>query len=152
MDIDDTCVLCQTLNLPNTCSSSHKFGDWGTNQSLVGHQKNHDYNASALKWMKEKGRGTTRQSKVKRVALASTVYHIWTTHNKLPFEDLKMQSGNIVRWIKTYIYKVIFSLYSHVLIQFESLASGLWIIFICASFVHDCPGMSKVLVNMQSDQ
>lgn len=65
--------------------------------------------ASALKWMKNKGRENTWQSKAKRVVLANTIYHIWTSRNKLFFEDLEMRSESIVRWIKTHVYKVIFS-------------------------------------------
>lgn len=78
--------------------------------------------AIALKWMKKENRGTSWLSKAKRVALASTVYYIWLTRNRMIFEDLLANLDSIAKRIKTHVYKVMFTLYPDVLIIFESLA------------------------------
>ncbi|KAK6140954.1 hypothetical protein DH2020_025301 [Rehmannia glutinosa] len=80
---------------------------------------------SALKYIKKEARGTSWQSRAKRSAVACTVYHIWTARNRRLFEGTIVTSDGIIREIKTQVYKIMFSLYPHVLGQYEHLALGL---------------------------
>lgn len=69
---------------------------------------------SSLKWMKEEGGERVGKVKLKRIALATTVYYIWMAMNMNIFQGLKPQVDFIVRRIKTQVYKV--TLYSYILI------------------------------------
>ncbi|KAK6149457.1 hypothetical protein DH2020_016982 [Rehmannia glutinosa] len=80
--------------------------------------------SSGLKWLKKEAKGTSRQSKVKCIAFATTVYHIWNARNRLIFEDEVPNPNYVIHRIKTHVYKVVFSLYPSVLIDLENLAIG----------------------------
>ncbi|KAK6128250.1 hypothetical protein DH2020_038009 [Rehmannia glutinosa] len=79
---------------------------------------------SALKYMKKEARESSWQSRAKKSALACTVYHIWTARNRRLFEGTVVTSDDIIREIKTQVYKIMFSLYPHVFVQYEHLALG----------------------------
>lgn len=78
--------------------------------------------AMALKWIKKEGRWMGWQNKAKRIAFASTVYHIWATRNKQIFEDVVSDKEDIIHKIKSHVHRVMFVLYPDVLSLFETLA------------------------------
>lgn len=128
LEIDNRCILCQDLSesvqhLFFQCSMSREI--WGHIKRWLGITRAMSTIPSALKWIKKEGHGTSWQCKAKKIALASTVYHIWTARNRLIFEDLRPNPDSIVIRIKTQVYKVMFSLYPHVLNHYESLALGI---------------------------
>ena len=45
---------------------------------------------SGLKWLKKKARGTSWNSKVKKIAFACTVYYVWLTRNMFIFDLYKV--------------------------------------------------------------
>lgn len=53
---------------------------------------------------------------------------------------------NIVRRIKTYVYKVMFALYFHLLIHFESLTMRLYCLLFVHLYLFVCPRMLRVVV------
>ncbi|XP_022895208.1 uncharacterized protein LOC111409387 [Olea europaea var. sylvestris] len=128
LDIDRRCVFCRLFE--ETCDHlffkcSFTSSLWGSIRSWLGITRSMSTLAIALKWMKKENRGTSWLTKTKRVALASTVYYIWLTRNRMIFEDLPADLDSIARRIKTHVYKVMFTLYPDVLILYESLAMEL---------------------------
>ena len=124
IDIDKNCVLCGTA----AESIKHLFFDcnfssnvWNQVRIWLNIKRLMSTLCSALKYLKKEARGTTWHSKVKKVALATTIYQIWTARNRRLFEGLKPTPASVIRQIKTQVYKLMFSLYPNVLIQFESL-------------------------------
>ncbi|KAI3451323.1 hypothetical protein Pfo_007988 [Paulownia fortunei] len=67
---------------------------------------------------------TSWKSKAKRIALAYSVYQIWIARNQMIFEGLGPKTNNIICKIKIQVYKVMFTLYPLILIQFEDNARG----------------------------
>lgn len=70
---------------------------------------------SGVKWLKKESKGGSWRQKAKRVAFASTVYHIWKARNKQIFEGLHPSEQGIIRQIKYHVYSVIFGHFPHVL-------------------------------------
>ncbi|KAI3463916.1 hypothetical protein Pfo_020579 [Paulownia fortunei] len=122
IEIDGTCNLCDT-KLENTrhlffnCSISTTI--WKHIRDWVGIKREMSNINSALKWIKKEASGTLWQNKAKKIALACTVYHIWTVRNGKIFEGIPPIIPSIVHKIKTYVYKSLFTLYPHVLARYE---------------------------------
>ncbi|XP_052177540.1 uncharacterized protein LOC127791595 [Diospyros lotus] len=123
LDINRSCVLCGTAVETN----SHLFFQcpfnssvWGIIREWLGISRLMSTIPSALKWLKKKA----REAKVKRIALACTVYYLWNIRNRKIFEDHRPCIDTVIRKIKTQVYKDTFSLYPHVLIYFEALFLG----------------------------
>ncbi|XP_022868613.1 uncharacterized protein LOC111388162 [Olea europaea var. sylvestris] len=57
--------------------------------------------SSAVKWMRKEARGMTWQSKVKKIALATSVYYIWMARNKKIFKDLEPHVDCVARYTYT---------------------------------------------------
>lgn len=128
LEIDPKCCLCahmdeSTEHLFFSCSFTRSV--WERIRAWVGLRRAMSTLHIVMKWIKKESRGTSWHNKAKRIALVSTVYHIWMARNKMIFEDLIPHVDSIVRRIKTHIYNVLFSLYPNVLFQYESLAVGL---------------------------
>ncbi|XP_052203952.1 uncharacterized protein LOC127809227 [Diospyros lotus] len=127
LDIDRNCALCGT----DVETNSHLFFQcpfsksvWGSIREWLGLSRLMSTIPSALKWLKKEARGSSWQAKVKRSALACTVYYLCNTRNRKIFEDNMPCIDSVIRRIKTQVYRVIFTLYPHVLIQFEALSMG----------------------------
>ncbi|GFP82681.1 putative ribonuclease h protein at1g65750 [Phtheirospermum japonicum] len=85
LDIDKACAFCGRVDK----SVQHIFFEctfsgeiWRGIRDWIGIRRSMTTIASALKWIKKEGRGTTWHGKAKRMALASTVYHIWIARNR----------------------------------------------------------------------
>ncbi|XP_022853499.1 uncharacterized protein LOC111374969 [Olea europaea var. sylvestris] len=127
------------LHLSKTCD--HLFFKcfftskiWGNVRQWLGIKRSMTTLVSALKWLKKEAHGTSWLSKVKRIALASTVYYIWLTWNRKIFEDLSTNLDCIVRQIKTHVYKVMFTSYPDVLIHFEAIVGHAMCVYACLPF------------------
>ena len=66
---------------------------------------------AAVKWMIKEARDTGIQAKIKRISLASTVYHIWEARNQRIFEGKIKHPDAIVRRIQIHVYRCIYSLF-----------------------------------------
>ncbi|KAL3628266.1 hypothetical protein CASFOL_027312 [Castilleja foliolosa] len=114
LSIDKHCVLCNRVDESAThlffsCPFSMRV--WECIRDWLGISRSMTTLASALKWIKKEARGTSTLSKAKRIALASTVYHIWNARNRMCFED---EVPNLVGYcvkIKSHVYSVIYTLY-----------------------------------------
>jgi len=80
--------------------------------------------SSAIKWLIKEARGPSWINKLKKIAFACTVYFIWVVRNSFIFENVQPNVGGLVCKVKTFVYKVIFTMYPQVLIRFEGLALG----------------------------
>lgn len=105
LQIDCRCSLCTltcetTAHLFFECSFSQLI--WGEISAWVGLRRSMFTLQSAMKWIKKESGGTTSHSKAKCVALVTTIYHIWTTKNRLIFENLRSHDDSIIRQIKTF--------------------------------------------------
>ncbi|KAK4342218.1 hypothetical protein RND71_038034 [Anisodus tanguticus] len=85
MDIDKSCPFCGLVDETN----AHVFFSFTTNAYIwlqvkrwLGITRFMSTIDSALKFIRKEGRGSGWQAKAKRIALASTIYHIWTERNK----------------------------------------------------------------------
>lgn len=72
---------------------------------------------SALKWIKKEGRGTTHHSKLKRIALATTVYSIWNARNRKIFEHKTTTKVELTRKIQIHICKAMNAIYPDYVIE-----------------------------------
>ncbi|KAI3458729.1 hypothetical protein Pfo_015392, partial [Paulownia fortunei] len=125
--IDGTCNLCNRelenhQHLFFKCSISYNI--WKQIRDWIGIKREMSNINSALKWIKKEAGGTLWHNKAKKIALACTVYQIWTTRNRKIFEDIPPIISSIVHKIKTFVYKLLFTLYPYVLNLFEDLAIG----------------------------
>ena len=126
LDIDQACSLCRSApetltHLMFQCSVSSAV--WNKIRGWLGISRAMSTINSAFKWMKCEARGSSWPSRVKKMALAVTVYEIWNVRNRAVFEGLKPCVETIICRIKTFVYKAIFTLYPNVLVQYESIAA-----------------------------
>ncbi|KAK6123842.1 hypothetical protein DH2020_042409 [Rehmannia glutinosa] len=127
IEIEDSCSFCArqqetAIHLFFSCPFSATI--WAEIRAWIGIKRKMSTLSSGLKWLKKEAKGTSRQSKVKCIAFATTVYHIWNARNRLIFEDEVPNPNYVIHHIKTHVYKVMFSLYPSVLIDLENLAIG----------------------------
>jgi len=127
MDIDRSCSLCGD----NVESHQHLFFQctvsariWRHIKLWMGMRRSMSTLASAIKWLRKEARGSSWQCKAKRVALACTVYYIWTARNRQIFEGQRPLVDSIISRVKAQVYRIIFSMYPYVVTHFESLARG----------------------------
>ncbi|CAH9073233.1 unnamed protein product [Cuscuta europaea] len=73
---------------------------------------------SAVKWIMKTHRGSTPKAKAARLAFCATVYYIWHGRNEIRFEGGSKTEGDIIAKIKHVVYKVLYNLYPHELINF----------------------------------
>lgn len=88
LDIDRTCIFCGLVeemehHIFFSCPLSYSV--WEKIRSWLGLKRSMSTLPSVLKWIKKEAWGTFWQSKVKRIALTSTVYRLWTTRNRRIF-------------------------------------------------------------------
>jgi len=127
LDIDKSCILCgsheeSVRHLFFQCAMSRSV--WEHIKMWLGISRHLNTVGSALKWIRGQARGASWQSKAKQIALAATIYHIWQARNRMIFEDLRACKDSIINRIKTFVYRIMFSMYPYVLIQFESIVMG----------------------------
>lgn len=125
LETSPLCAFCGTIEESNphlffACPFTADV--WHAIRTWIGIHRASTTIASSLKWLKKEARGTGWQSRAKRMAFASTVYHIWATRNRLIFEDTRTTVDELIFTIKTNVYKAMFTLYPSVLIEFERLA------------------------------
>ncbi|CAH9084953.1 unnamed protein product [Cuscuta europaea] len=73
---------------------------------------------SAVKWIMKTHRGSTLKAKAARLAFCATIYYIWHGRNEIRFEGGSKTEGDIIAKIKHVVYKVLYNLYPHELINF----------------------------------
>lgn len=118
--VDPRLSLLSHIFFPCPLSSSV----WGHIRSWLGITKAMSTVPVPWSGIKKEAWGSSWHSKDKRIALACTIYQLWTARNRSIFEGLRPPASSNIRRIKTHVYKVMFSLYPNVLIQFESRALG----------------------------
>ncbi|KAK6132726.1 hypothetical protein DH2020_033531 [Rehmannia glutinosa] len=126
-EIEDSCSFCATqqetaLHLFFSCPFSATV--WAEIRAWIGITRDMSTLNSGLKWLKKEAKGTSIQSKSKRITFATTVYHIWYARNRLVFEDEVPNPDYVIYRIKTHVYKVMYSLYPSFMINLENVAIG----------------------------
>lgn len=118
LENDPSCTLCNS----SPESKRHLFFEcmvtkniWTSIRIWIGLRREMSSLESGVKWLKKEGRGSSWLPKARRIAFASTVYHIWTARNKSVFEGLRPSVPGIVHQIKAHVYRVIFGHFPHVL-------------------------------------
>lgn len=116
LDVDQTCAFCSTHNetvqhLFFGCNLSASV--WNCIRGWLGINRAMTTIDSAIKWLKKEARGTAWFNKAKKIALACTVYHLWTARNAKIFEGQIPQPRVIVHKIQTHVFRTIFALYPH---------------------------------------
>ncbi|XP_052172247.1 uncharacterized protein LOC127788174 [Diospyros lotus] len=126
LDIDRACPFCCVVEE----SSDHLFFLCSFNRAVwlqikvwFGMSRVMSSISSAIKWISKDAKGSSWICKVKRIALACSVYQIWGARNCLIFYGIRPTVEGLVCRIKTFVYKVMFTMYPQVLIHFEALAS-----------------------------
>ena len=84
---------------------------WAKIKSWLGISRRMQTLKAAVKWMIKEARGTGVPAKIKRISLASTVYHIWEARNQRNFEGKIRQPDAIIRRIQIQVYRCIYSLF-----------------------------------------
>ena len=121
LHLEDSCVLC----VGNRESAEHLFFRC-TFSSLVWARIRHWLDitramstiSSALRWIRKEARGSTCRARAKRVALACSVYHIWTARNRKIFDGQAQVVEETVFRIKLHVSRVLFSLYPQNSVEF----------------------------------
>ncbi|GFZ16285.1 hypothetical protein Acr_25g0006940 [Actinidia rufa] len=113
--IDDlSCPLCRAENetldhLFFHCRIGNQIG--ANVKSWLGISRAIHTLKAAVKWMIKEARGTGFPAKIKRIALACTVYYIWEARNKSLFEGKIVQPEAISRRIQIQTYGIVYSLF-----------------------------------------
>ncbi|GFS40250.1 hypothetical protein Acr_00g0067380 [Actinidia rufa] len=115
---DMSCPLCrvedETIDhLFFCCRIANEV--WARINSWLGITKRMQTLKAAVKWMIKEARGTGVPAKIKRLTLASTIYHIWEAKNQRNFEGKIRQPKAIVRRIQIQVYRCMYSLYPDVM-------------------------------------
>lgn len=118
LEADSTCALCDSQpesvhHLFFECSIS--CGIWSNIRHWIGLHRTMSTLASAAKWIKKDVKGSSWQSKAKRVAFASSVYHIWLARNKRIFEGATPSVSGLIHQIKTHVFRTIYGHFPHLM-------------------------------------
>ena len=119
LDINRACAFCDAAEESNEHLFFRcQFGAaiWEHVKSWLGMHRAMSTIQSTLRWLKKEARGTSWRSKAKYIAFSCTVYYIWNARNRCIFEGQCPSVTDIVSKIKTHVYRVLFTLYPHVLI------------------------------------
>ena len=112
--VDRTCIFCgcqdETLaHLLFRCL--HTRGIWETICAWCGIHPIRFTFGAALRSFVTTVRGNHCISRLRRVALATTVYYIWLARNRARFEQTQLDAAFLLRRIRTQVYRAMFSLY-----------------------------------------
>ena len=128
LDIDRACVFYNSVKESN----EHLFFNcqfwssiWDHIKLWLGIRRDMSTIHNTLKWLKKEARRTSWRNKEKYIVFSCTVYCIWNARNRFIFEGQRSVVDDLVRKIKTHVYRVIFTLYPHVLILSNSLFGGI---------------------------
>ena len=113
--IEDTaCPLCKAA----TESIEHLFFScritseiWTKIKSWLRISRGMQTLKAAVKWLIKEARGTGAPAKIKRISLASTVYHLWEARNQRNFEGKIKHPEAIVRRIQIQVYRCMYNLF-----------------------------------------
>nr|GMC95906.1 uncharacterized protein LOC105974514 [Ipomoea batatas] len=83
---------------------------WSMIRNIFGFPKNTLAICSSIKWIRRLFKGTRRHSKAVAIALASTVYHIWSFRNQVIHDSYRPSLDGLVNIIATDTLRVAFSL------------------------------------------
>jgi len=119
MDINRLCAFCNAAaeshdHLFFNCQLSSSV--WDNIKCWLGIRRVMSTIHSSLRWLKKDARGSSWKSKTKFIAFTCTVYCIWNARNRCIFEGQRPLVVDLVRKIKTHVYRVLFTLYPFVLI------------------------------------
>lgn len=115
---EQICGLCEmhieTLNhLFFSCSFTRKV--WQQIKEWTGLRRTMGTLKSSVKWLLKDNGGTSWRCKWRQLSLAATVYYLWRCRNQAIFDSLVPDTEQVVRKIKIQVYKIVFSLYPHIL-------------------------------------
>lgn len=118
LGIDQICGFCHSSveskqHLFFSCSFSGRI--WMSIRAWIGLRRVMSTLESGIKWLKKECKGGSWLQKAKRVAFASTVYHIWKARNKLTFEAIHPTEQGIIYQIKLHVFTVIYGHYPHIM-------------------------------------
>nr|GMD42193.1 uncharacterized protein LOC109184888 [Ipomoea batatas] len=85
---------------------------WSMIRNIFGFPKNTLAICSSIKWIRRLFKGTRRHSKAVAIALASTVYHIWSFRNQVIHDSYRPSLEGLVNIIATDTLRVAFALRS----------------------------------------
>lgn len=117
LDISPRCVFCSNLmesarHLFFQCQFSQSV--WGSIRGWLGLHRPMSSLEATAKFLKKFVKGSSWQSKTKRIAFGCTVYYIWMARNKRIFEGCSPNQEKLIYQIKTHVYRVIFGHFPHV--------------------------------------
>jgi len=115
LQLEEQCVLC----VGNRESAAHLFFAcefsrtiWTRIRAWLNISRLMTTIDSALKWIKKESRGSGCNAKARCVALACTVYHIWSARNRRIFEGRTVDVEGIALRLKLHVYRTIYSLFT----------------------------------------
>ncbi|CAH9099317.1 unnamed protein product [Cuscuta epithymum] len=73
---------------------------------------------SAIKWITKTHKGSTMKAKAVRLAFCASIYYIWHVRNELRFDGGLKTEADVISNVKHVVYKILYSLYPHELINF----------------------------------
>ncbi|XP_057489694.1 uncharacterized protein LOC130775591 [Actinidia eriantha] len=111
---DISCPLCKAEvesidHLFFYCRIANEI--WAKVKSWLGITRGIQTLKAAVKWMIKEARGTGVPAKIKRINLASTVYHIWEARNQRNFEGKIKHPEAIIRRIQIQVYRCLYGLF-----------------------------------------
>lgn len=117
LEIDSTCVFCKSSpetidHLFFVCSFTSSI--WRIVRNWTGITRQINTLKMALKWLKKEKCSTCWITKLRRHALASTVYFLWCARNRAIFENDAPQLHTIVRRIQIHVFSIIYDSFPHV--------------------------------------
>nr|GLL21477.1 uncharacterized protein LOC109184888 [Ipomoea trifida] len=109
--ISPRCMLMVDLRKAyDTIDWNFIFEVWSMIRNIFGFPKNTLAICSSIKWIRRLFKGTRRHSKAVAIALASTVYHIWSFRNQVIHDSYRPSLDGLVNIIATDTLRVAFSL------------------------------------------
>ncbi|KAL8062253.1 hypothetical protein ABFX02_02G135400 [Erythranthe guttata] len=119
VEVEKSCIFCTepetVVHLFFGCTFTYNI--WSIIREWMGFPRAATTLKSALKWLKKEARGSCWRQKAKKVALACTVYQIWSARNRKIFENETPRITEMVRKIKILVYKTVFALFPQSALQ-----------------------------------
>ncbi|XP_057461129.1 uncharacterized protein LOC130751551 [Actinidia eriantha] len=111
---DISCPLCNAAaesieHLFFSCRIANKI--WTKIKSWLRISRGMQTLKAAAKWLIKEARGTGVPAKIKRISLASTVYHLWEARNQRIFEGKIKQPEAIIRRVQIQVYRCMYGLF-----------------------------------------
>lgn len=117
LELDQTCIFCKSSpemieHIFFACPFTSSI--WRIVRNWTGISRQMNTLKMALKWLKNEKNRTRWITKLRRHALASTVYFLWCARNKFIFENKAPQLPSIVHKIQIHVFSIIYDSFPHV--------------------------------------